>query len=594
MEVVMEDLFKSAAAYAARGWRSLRIYGLRDDEKTCTCRLGAACGTPGKHPVDPGWQDMATTDEDTLARWFDGGLSVNIGVALGPQSGIVDIEWDDEGGKATAERFGLTSAETPTYQSHRSEHRLFQYDSRLPQQAVIKIGGLEVRTGGGKKGAQSVFPPSLHASGVQYRWKYGFSPDEVDVSPIPDVLMQAILNQASGGSGGEIAVKAPATEILHKTAAPGERHHALVRIAARLCMQMTDQHDPQEQQDVLVMLKSINKTQCIPPKTDQEVEVIWRSELRWAIKVRATGTKGEEAKEVFAAHISGDDDAAEAALEEIDSPFTLTGLEYRDGEWWPGQWKLKVVHSDPVAYILSLPVFSRGETRTVDVTMDAETYRSAAKVACAVLEATHTVILDSIPEEWGRIWCGAAARARAGLPAVRGLKAKLMDTASQEDATAENMRSAKVAGWLLDVLCMVPEPGDEESDPGTPDAGGRPAWIRGKDGSWELWFGWARAWEDVDRGRRKLEEGDQQKIKRLLLILTGEKAFSIGRHTGEGGSSRRYIRFTGKHLRVLERIAGGDVPVGTPLTIHAETGADVLKSARKGGKVVDGVVSADA
>jgi phosphate transport system substrate-binding protein len=25
------------------------------------------------------------------------------------------------------------------------------------------------RTGGGKKGAQSVFPPSLHASGVQYR-----------------------------------------------------------------------------------------------------------------------------------------------------------------------------------------------------------------------------------------------------------------------------------------------------------------------------------------------------------------------------------------------------------------------------------------
>jgi len=207
----MEDVFKAAADYASRGWRVAAIYGLRDDDR-CACK-NPSCGTPGKHPVHGGWQKTATTDEDIIADWFDG-KNHNVGVVLGEASGIIDIEWDDEAGKETAERYGLTSAETPTYTSHRSEHRIFKFDPRLPAQAVIKVGGLEVRIGGGSKGAQSVFPPSAHASGVRYRWKYGFSPDEVDVAPIPDAFLQAIVNAGSGGDGA--VPKRPATEILHR------------------------------------------------------------------------------------------------------------------------------------------------------------------------------------------------------------------------------------------------------------------------------------------------------------------------------------------------------------------------------------------
>ena len=77
----MEDLFKSAADYAARGWRTLRIYGLKPDGKTCSCRNGYSCGTPGKHPVDRDWQNSATTDEDTVEAWFaDVTDGMNIGV----------------------------------------------------------------------------------------------------------------------------------------------------------------------------------------------------------------------------------------------------------------------------------------------------------------------------------------------------------------------------------------------------------------------------------------------------------------------------------------------------------------------------------
>jgi hypothetical protein len=566
----VEDFFKSAADYASRGWLSLRINGLADDEKTCTCKSGADCGTPGKHPVDYNWQAIATDDESVLADWFDG-ANYNIGVVLGEASGIVDIEWDDESGKETAERFGLSNIETPTFLSHRSEHRIFKYDPRLPQQAVLKIGGLEVRIGGGGKSAQSVFPPSLHASGVRYRWKYGYSPDEVDVAPIPDALMRAILNNSST----EVALRGPAAAILHKPAGEGERHSAMVRMIARMCIQMIDPHDAQEQQDSLAMARSINQTKCTPPLQDREIESIWRGQLRWAIKVRSEGGGPEFLKTRLDKHLTGEESEEES---ETVGTFTITGLEFRDNEWWPGSWRLRVIHSDPVAYILTVPVHVRGEDRFVDVTMDAETYRSAAKVAQAVLEATHTVILDDVPETWAQIWCGKGAR--KGQPAVRGLKAKLMVNALEEEATAENLRYSKVAGWLLDVLANIPEPGDEEEDPGSPDAGGRPAWVRSKDGVWELWFGWARAWEQVDRGRRKLEEGDQQKIKQMIMNITGEESFATGRHTSDDGASRRYIRFTSRHLRALEQIASGDVSKNH-LTTRVEIGIDLPKSAGK-------------
>jgi hypothetical protein len=545
----MEDIFKASADYASRGWRVTPIHGLRDNDR-CSCK-NPDCGTPGKHPVVSGWQKSATTDEDTIAEWFDG-TNYNVGVVLGEASGIVDIEWDDEGGKETAKRYGLTDIETPTYTSHRSEHRIFKFDGRLPAQAVIKVGGLEVRIGGGAKGAQSVFPPSLHASGVRYRWKYGFSPDEVDVAPIPDAFLQAIVN---AGSGGELSVpKRPATEILHKGAGEGERHSEMCRYIARACIQMLDPHDPREQQDTLAMTRAINQTMCRPPLGDKELTSIWQGQLKWAIKVRAAGEGPAFLKEKLESHLSGEEEPAEESA--VDTPFTLTGLEYRDGEWFPGRWRLRVIHNDPVIYVLALPIHTKGEDRVVDVTMDAETYRSAAKVAHAVLEATHTVILDEVPETWATIWCGKGAR--RGQPAIRGLKAKLMDSAAEEEPTVEGLRYARVAGWLLDVLSITPEPGAEETDDGVPDAGGRPSWVRASDGEWELWFSWGRAWEDVDRGRRKLLDGDQQMVKRLILAETGEVEFVVGRHRGDGGSSKRYIRFTAKHLRALERIATGE------------------------------------
>lgn len=571
----MSDMkFKWAAQYAARGWYIVVCHGSNGEQCTCS---SSKCGTPGKHPVLKEWQKKATVDEDELMHWFDGTKNYNIGVQLGEKSGIIDIEFDTEQGRKTAERFGIDKAYTPTFTSRRSTHRLFKWDRRLPQQAVYKLAGLEIRIGGGNRGAQSIMPPSAHSSGTSYSWVNGMSPEECDVAEIPKELLTAIVNEV--GDGGE--KKPSANKILYTQMGEGDRHDSLVRFAARMCINMVNVHDPVEQQDVYAMIQAMNIQRCKPPKGDEEIENIFRHELEWATRKRAQGVADEVEKAQAVAERMEKGVEQPTGEESKNLPFTLTGLRYDGKEWWPGQWHLKVIHSDPVTYTLTVPVFREvnGEQKTVKVAvpLNAETFRSAAKVAQAILEATHTVIVDSVPEEWFGIWNGQGKK--KGQDAIRGLKAKLMDECSQEAATAENCRFATVAGWFLEVLSMSPQPDEDEEDDGSPDVTGMPAWVRGRDGVWELWFGWSKAWEMVDRGRRKLEDGDILKIKKMILAGTSQKALPASRGAGEGGRSRRFVRFTVEHLRVLERLAGGEfgAEAETAFSIHEQIENEIEK-----------------
>jgi len=572
----MSDIkFKWAAQYASRGWYIVICHGSDGDKCTCS---NEKCATPGKHPILNAWQHKATIDEDELGHWLGNGKNYNIGVQLGEKSGIIDIEYDTDQGRKTAERFGLEKAYTPTFTSKRSTHRLFKWDRRLPQQAVYKMAGLEIRIGGGKRGAQSIMPPSSHASGASYSWVDGMSPEECDVAELPHELLAAIVNDA--GDAGE-EKRPSANKILHSSMGEGDRHDSLVRFAARQCINMLSVHDPVEQQDVLAMIRAMNMMRCNPPKGDDEIENIFRHELAWATRKRANGVADESEKSRAVADRMENGAEPPQEIGACNLPFTTVGLRYEGNEWQPGQWHLKVIHSDPVTYTLTVPVFREvnGEQKTVKVAvpLNAESFRSAAKVAQAILEATHTVIVDAVPEEWFGIWNGQGKK--KDQPAVRGLKAKLMDLASQEPATAENCRFATVAGWFLEVLSMTPKPDDDEDDDGSPDVTGMPAWVRGRDGVWELWFGWMKAWEMVDRGRRKLEDGDILTIKKMVLAGVSQKALPASRGAGEGGSSRRFVRFTTAHLRVLESLAAGEfgAEAVTAFSIHEQVENEIEK-----------------
>lgn len=549
-----DDVFKWAAQYAGLGWHVVPCYGA--EGKTCSCFKGDQCATPGKHPVGKGWDKAASVDEEVLAEWFDGDENRNVGVLLGPKSGIVDIEFDCEEGRKTAEAFGLDTAYTPTYTSKRSTHRLFRFDGRLPDTAVVKIDGLEIRIGGGGNASQSVMPPSAHASGVSYSWVEGMSPADCEVAEIPRDLLVRITN-VSEESDDRSAKKPAATAIVHTKVNDGQgRHESLVRFAALKCIKMLDTENAYEQQEVLATLHAINEKQIVPPKSQDEVDAIFNSALLWAKSKVKSGEIANNAAIVSAVedHVSGRDDGDDKPVS-----YSASGLEYRNGEWWPGQWKLTVVHSDPVQLTLKVPYFQKVDGRSVksyaEVPLTAEAYRNSGKVAEAILRATHTVVVDPIPEQWASIWNGSAGKPNR--PAVRGLKAKLMEEADEEAATPENCHFAQVAGWLLDALTMTPKPDDDDEQDTEPDPTGYPTWVRAKDGAWELWFAWSRVWEAIHRGKRQLEEGDKVRCKKMIEAAAGFPIRS-SMARGDGGRHRRFLRFTEEHMTALERIAGAD------------------------------------
>jgi hypothetical protein len=142
-----------------------------------------------KRPIGSAWQTKATNNPDDVARWLDAGS--NIGILLGPASGVVDVEYDDDPGRDQLADFGILDLPTPTWRSARGEHRLFKWEPWMPPTAVMKTGWLELRIGG--RAAQSVLPPSIHPTGTAYEWT--ISPADVPIAGFPAQLMAQELFQ---------------------------------------------------------------------------------------------------------------------------------------------------------------------------------------------------------------------------------------------------------------------------------------------------------------------------------------------------------------------------------------------------------------
>lgn len=119
-----------------------------------------------KRPLGAGWQRQGTSDLTYVKRWLAAGN--NVGILLGPDSGVVDVEYDDPAGRDQLAAFGILDLRTPTWRSARGEHRLFRWEPWMPATAVVKADDIEIRIGG--RAAQSVVPPSRHPSGDAYEW----------------------------------------------------------------------------------------------------------------------------------------------------------------------------------------------------------------------------------------------------------------------------------------------------------------------------------------------------------------------------------------------------------------------------------------
>lgn len=556
-----------AASYAARGWKLVRLYGVVEPG-VCTCWKGRDCGTPGKHPAGgEGWHLTATSDEEEIMSWFDSGKPVNIGVLLGPRSGVIDVELDGEDAKAAWNDLGLGEIWTPTYTAGRGPHRLFAWNEDLPAVAVKKVLGIEVRIGNDGRAAQSVLPPSTHHTGKGYAWVDGLSPDDVELQPLPEKLVNLLWND--DGTGRRVVARAPAREVLSRPVPEGERNNELYRFAvaeAFRCGPNLD--DAREQQDLLLKIRAVNTIQCKPPLNDSEVVALYRSAIGYVRKTRAAGVDTELAMQ--AAEKEGPQPAPSPADRSAGKPtgwqkvFTETGLSFApvdpdsESEWGPGEWHLTVVHSDPLEYRLHVPAWKPLTAQgTGNISFSVDQYVSSAKVAKAVLAATGTIILDAEPGKWKRIWDGGykvqdnkSAQQPPPKRVALGVKAKLLANVSHEWPGASSLRYVLLATWLYDRLSQASQPNDDD----VPDPTGRASWRQ--DGT--LWFAWGKVWEDIERQHR-VQDGERLALKRRLLAhLPGEKDFRHAEHRHLGGARKSYVVWSRREFAILESMATPD------------------------------------
>jgi hypothetical protein len=140
-----------------------------------------------KKPCISAWQKKRITRE--IAGQYFNSTPQNIGVILGQASGgLTDIDLD------CSEAIGLVSYFLPRTDaifgraSKRNSHRLYVTPlAESDDKAAIRYGDptgagtlLEVRFGGGDKGAQTVFPGSTHESGEEIRWECDGEPARIE------------------------------------------------------------------------------------------------------------------------------------------------------------------------------------------------------------------------------------------------------------------------------------------------------------------------------------------------------------------------------------------------------------------------------
>jgi|GEM_PF-5504515 len=109
-------LLLAALSYASCGWPVLPLY--EATARGCACG-NSECGNPGKHPrTDHGCKD-ASCDPAVIRDWWKRWRAANIGVAAGPESGLLMIGPDGDQGKVDLAEL---ERENGTHHVHRVLH----------------------------------------------------------------------------------------------------------------------------------------------------------------------------------------------------------------------------------------------------------------------------------------------------------------------------------------------------------------------------------------------------------------------------------------------------------------------------------------
>jgi len=256
-------LLEEVLGYAERDCPIIPLHS-RAVNGGCTCEK-SNCGSPAKHPRTPHGLKDATTDTNTIRRWWTRWPDANIGLATGRVSRLAVVDCDSQEAvngflSAYSEAAGTAQVETG-----RGRHFFFQWEAGIRNDAGRILGeGIDVRGEGGFV----ILPPSLHANGNRYRWL-----NESDPQPLPQGLRDALMRRTTGRDKSQ-------RDSLERIK-EGERNSTLTSLGG------TMRRRRMSLQALEAALLVENAQKCDPPLPETEVRRIAESVSRYKPKEEA-------------------------------------------------------------------------------------------------------------------------------------------------------------------------------------------------------------------------------------------------------------------------------------------------------------------
>jgi Bifunctional DNA primase/polymerase, N-terminal len=152
----------------------------------CSCKLGPQCENVGKHPMTRNGVDDATLDLVELEAVWARYPRANIGLATGHAMEVLDLDTPESIG-ALQDVVGMFADQDPPMVSTGKGYHVW-YRPIGGKNRARMVPGVDWRGLGG----YVLAPPSMHASGVEYRWSGG--PFETMPAP-PAKLADLVLRQ---------------------------------------------------------------------------------------------------------------------------------------------------------------------------------------------------------------------------------------------------------------------------------------------------------------------------------------------------------------------------------------------------------------
>lgn len=242
--------YDSATALAKSGFRVFPVF--EPEGSACSCSRGTTCTSPGKHPRIKNGFKSATTDLDVISSWWTKWPGANIGLRAG--DGLVVIDIDGAEGEREAQQLDLPP--TLTAATGRGRHLYYAGNAK---HRIGGLPGIDLQS----EGSYVIAPPSMHASGVRYRW----AEDSASaLAPLPSSVYEAL-----GRPRKPTRRSKPIGEIDkpgRTTFSEGERNNGLFRFACLLGSVGSAEDETH------AALAARNEACCNPPLDATEVEQI--------------------------------------------------------------------------------------------------------------------------------------------------------------------------------------------------------------------------------------------------------------------------------------------------------------------------------